>query len=56
MYICCPLITKLYVLFVEIQFHFHGDAFHDILDQMLSEGDAVEVLHIVKLLDDFKVG
>jgi hypothetical protein len=26
------------------------------LDQLLGEGDAVEVLHIVELLDDFQVG
>ena len=36
--------------------HFHGEASHDVLDEGLGEGDAVEVLHVVELLNDFQVG
>ena len=50
------LASKLHVLIVEGQPHFHGEAPHDVLDEMLGEGDTVEVLHVVELLDDFQVG
>ena len=29
---------------------------NDVLDEGLSEGDTVEVFHVMKLLDDFQVG
>ena len=32
-----------------------GEASHDILDERLGEGDALEVLHVMELLDDFKI-
>ena len=48
--------SELHVLIVEGQSHFYGEASHDILDERLGERDAVEVLHVVKLLNDFQVG
>ena len=44
------------IVIVEGQSHLHGEAPHDVLDERLSEGDTVEVLLVVKLLDDFQVG
>ena len=44
-------------LIIEWQSYFHGKAApHEVLDKVLSEGDAVEVLHAVELLDDFQIG
>ena len=34
----------------------NGEASHNVLDERLGEGDTVEVLHVVKLLDDFQIG
>ena len=31
----------------------YGRLLHDVLDEGLGEGDAVEVFHVMKLLDDF---
>ena len=36
------LASELHKLVVERRSHFHGEASHDVLDQLLSEGDAVE--------------
>ena len=47
---------ELHVLVVEERSYLHGEASHDILDERLGERDAVEVLHVVKLLNDFQVG
>ena len=50
------LASELHVLIIEGRPHFHGEFPHDVLDEMLGEGDTVEVLHIVELIDDLEVG
>ena len=47
---------EIHVLVVEGQPHLHEGASHDVLDEGLGERDAVEVLHVVELLNDFQVG
>ena len=48
--------AEFHELIIEGQLYFHGEATHDVLDKVLSEGDTVEVLHVVELLDDFQIG
>ena len=48
--------SELHVLIVEGWSYFHGETSHDVLDERLGEGDTVEVLNVVKLLDDFQIG
>ena len=44
--------SELHELVVKGRPHFHREASLDVLDQGLCEGNAVEVLHVVELLDD----
>ena len=44
--------SEIHVLVVEGRPHLHGEASHNVLDQGLGEGKALEVLHVVELLDD----
>ena len=46
------LASEFHELIVENQSHFQGETSHDVLDQWLNEGDAVEVLCVVELLDN----
>ena len=48
--------SELHVLVCEGGPNLHGEASHDVLDEGLGERDAVEVLHVVELLNDFQVG
>ena len=50
------LVAEFHELIVERRPHFHGKASHDVLDEGLGDGDAVEVLHLVELLDNFQIG
>ena len=50
------LVAVFHELIIERQPHFHGQASHDVLNEGLGEGDAVEVLHLVELLDNFQIG
>ena len=47
------LFSEFHVLIVEGRLHFNGEAPHDVLDEGLSKGDAVEVIYIMELLDNF---
>ena len=44
--------SDVHELVVEGGHHLHGEAPHDVLDQVWSEGDIEEVFHIVELLDN----
>ena len=55
-YVCCAFITEFHVPLVEITFHFQWNLSHDVLVEVLSEGNTMEVLHVMELLDDDKVG
>ena len=50
------MVAEFHELIVERRPHFHGKASHDVLVEGLGEGDAVEVLHLVELLDNFQIG
>ena len=54
--VCGIFASELYVLVVEGQSHLHGEASHDVLDERLGLRDAVEVFHVMELLNDFQVG
>ena len=47
--------SEVHELVVEGGHHLHGEASHDVLDQVQSDGDVVEVFHILELLDDPKL-
>ena len=40
---------ELHELIIEGQSYFHGEASHDVLDKVLSEGDDVKVLHVLMI-------
>ena len=48
--------AEFHELIVEGRSYFPGEASHAVLDEVLREGHIVEVLHVVKLLDDFQIG
>ena len=50
------LVAEFHELIIERRPHFHGKASHDVLDEGLGDGNAVEVLHLVELLDNFQIG
>ena len=50
------LVAESHELIVERRPHFHGKTSHDVLDEGLGEGNAVEVLNLVELLDNFQIG
>ena len=50
--ICRVFASEVHELVVEGGHHLHGEASHDVLDQVWSDGDVVEVFHVVELLDD----
>ena len=50
------LASEFHELVIEGGHHIIGEASHDVMDQVWSEGDIVEVFHVVELLDDFQVG
>ena len=54
--ICWAEVSEISIFLVERRFHFQGQASHDVLDQLLSEGYTVEVFLVEKLLHNFQVG
>ena len=54
--VCRVLASEFHKLVIEGGHHLNGEASHDVLDQNWSDGNAVEVFHIVELLDDLQVG
>ena len=49
------LVAELHVLNVEGGPHLHGEASHNVRYKGLGEGDVVEVLCLMELLDNFQV-
>ena len=54
--VCCSFITEFHETLVKITLHFQWNSFHDVLVEVVSEGNTMEVLHIMELLDDDEVG
>ena len=50
------LVSEFHELVIEGGHHPIREASHDVVDQAWSEGDVVEVVHSVELLDDLQVG
>ena len=50
------LASELHELFIEGGHYNIGEASHDVVDQVWSEGNVVDVVHVVELLDDLQVG
>ena len=54
--ICWAEVSEIGVFLVEGRFYFQWQASHDVLDQLLSEGDVVKVVQVEELLHDVQVG
>ena len=50
------LVSEFHELVIEGGHHPIGEASHDVVDQAWREGDVVEVVHGMELLDDLQVG
>ena len=50
--VCRILASEVHELVVEGGHHLHREAFHEVLDQVWSDSNLVEVFHVMELLDD----
>ena len=48
--------SEVHELVVEGGHHLHGEASHGVLDQVQSDGNVVEVFHVMELLDALQIG